>query len=253
MDDVFFIETCERALAASWPGRVSWAQPSWEIRFADGYTKRANSLWIFDPVNAPPGKGSFHAWKDWLASRGQPFYVKPPLHPAWDRFLENWQGFPSRVADPGLVMGLSLSQVLPDPVQPSPGLMVTIKEAPFEGWLGNSSPREKSQPSGWGLAGILEVVGPAGLAYSLVFEGQLVGWALLTVKDGWGSAASVEILDPFRGRGWGRFLMGELLAAAQAQGAQHFALQVRQGNLVAQNLYRSLGFEPWYGYHYLKF
>jgi ribosomal protein S18 acetylase RimI-like enzyme len=91
---------------------------------------------------------------------------------------------------------------------------------------------------------------PAGHHLSAVEDeetGQRVGdlWVAEHSSDFEGSAAfvySVEIYEPFRGRGWGRESM--LLAENQARelGHTHIALNVFGGNAVARSLYRSLGY-----------
>jgi ribosomal protein S18 acetylase RimI-like enzyme len=77
--------------------------------------------------------------------------------------------------------------------------------------------------------------------------GERVGdlWLAERSSDFEGTAAfvySVEIYEPFRGRGWGRQAM--LLAEDQARslGLSHIALNVFGGNDVARSLYRSLGY-----------
>jgi ribosomal protein S18 acetylase RimI-like enzyme len=53
----------------------------------------------------------------------------------------------------------------------------------------------------------------------------------------------VFVLPEYRGTGVGRQLMQELISEAARRGAARITLEVRTDNLVAQRLYRSLGFE----------
>lgn len=53
---------------------------------------------------------------------------------------------------------------------------------------------------------------------------------------------SIEIFEPFRGRGYGRRAMLLLEDEARARGLAHVALNVFGGNEVARSLYRSLGY-----------
>lgn len=53
---------------------------------------------------------------------------------------------------------------------------------------------------------------------------------------------SIEIFEPFRGRGYGRQAMLLLEDEARARGLAHVALNVFGGNEVARSLYRSLGY-----------
>jgi len=53
-----------------------------------------------------------------------------------------------------------------------------------------------------------------------------------------------------RGKGYGYGICAALLSTAQAAGARTAYLQVMQNNEIAQNLYRKLGFDVIYPYHY---
>ena len=53
-----------------------------------------------------------------------------------------------------------------------------------------------------------------------------------------------------RGRGHARLLCQHLLAQAQARGARHAYLQVDAANEAARSIYRQLGFDDAYPYHY---
>lgn len=55
---------------------------------------------------------------------------------------------------------------------------------------------------------------------------------------------SVAVRDIYRGRGFGRRLMQYLLDTAIEAGACRATLEVRISNLVARNLYVSMGFRP---------
>jgi len=65
-------------------------------------------------------------------------------------------------------------------------------------------------------------------------------------------AGLFDILTPpeHRGQGHAHRLCGALLALARAQGATEAYLQVGADNLIAQSLYRGLGFQVAYRYHY---
>jgi ribosomal protein S18 acetylase RimI-like enzyme len=53
---------------------------------------------------------------------------------------------------------------------------------------------------------------------------------------------SIEIAEPFRGRGYGRQAMQLLEDEVRARGLSHIALNVFGGNEAARSLYRSLGY-----------
>lgn len=58
-----------------------------------------------------------------------------------------------------------------------------------------------------------------------------------------GNITNVAIHPAVQGRGLSRIIMTALLEEARANGVKQVFLEVRTGNEVAQNLYRSFGFE----------
>lgn len=54
--------------------------------------------------------------------------------------------------------------------------------------------------------------------------------------------SNVAVLEPFRGRGFSRRMMEELLSQEKQLGIKIFLLEVRASNAVAISLYESLGF-----------
>ncbi len=55
--------------------------------------------------------------------------------------------------------------------------------------------------------------------------------------------ATIAIHPDFRGRGFGRKLLADVLRECIARGAKQATLEVRANNVVAQNLYKDFGFE----------
>ena len=54
----------------------------------------------------------------------------------------------------------------------------------------------------------------------------------------------------YRGLGLARELLMRLLALARTQGIRHAYLQVEAANITARRLYKHLGFQDLYAYHY---
>ena len=57
-----------------------------------------------------------------------------------------------------------------------------------------------------------------------------------------GHITNVAVHPDFRGEGIGRALISELLYLCEKEGITSFTLEVRESNIVAQNLYKSFGF-----------
>jgi len=77
--------------------------------------------------------------------------------------------------------------------------------------------------------------------------GERVGdlWLAERSSDFEGTAAfvySIEVYEPFRGRGYGRQAMLLAEDEVRARGLSHIALNVFGGNEVARSLYHSLGY-----------
>lgn len=68
--------------------------------------------------------------------------------------------------------------------------------------------------------------------------GMIVAWAILDEAH----IATIAVDPDYRGRGLGRRLLAVGLRAAYQRGARLSYLEVRRGNLVAQNLYQQFGF-----------
>jgi [ribosomal protein S18]-alanine N-acetyltransferase len=83
------------------------------------------------------------------------------------------------------------------------------------------------------------------VAYYLVMEadGMICGYGGMWVLFEEAHVTNVAILPEFRNLGRGRRLMIAMMERAAKRGAEKMTLEVREGNLVAQQLYASLGFE----------
>ena len=76
-----------------------------------------------------------------------------------------------------------------------------------------------------------------------VEDGRIVGWTFLWNLDEPGAAVfGLAVSDARQGRGIGRRLMAEVLAAAGSRGLRTVRLTVVQENMRARGLYESLGF-----------
>lgn len=74
-------------------------------------------------------------------------------------------------------------------------------------------------------------------------EGQLVGFGGMWLVVEEAHITTLAVDPPFRGLGIGERLLNALLSIAVERGMERATLEVRVGNLVAQNLYRKYGFQ----------
>lgn len=81
-------------------------------------------------------------------------------------------------------------------------------------------------------------------------NGRVVACAQTAREGEWVGLYDVFTAPEARGQGWSRKLCASVLMLACAQGARVAYLQVDAGNAAALAVYRHLGFEVAYGYHY---
>ena len=75
-----------------------------------------------------------------------------------------------------------------------------------------------------------------------VDHGQILGYAVIRVLADEGEIQRIAVYPNRRRQGIGRKLMDAMVAFARARGVRTMALEVRESNLGARNLYDSYGF-----------
>lgn len=89
-----------------------------------------------------------------------------------------------------------------------------------------------------------EMVNNPYASYVVMQENEaIIGYCGLWVVLEDGHITNVAVLPEYRGRKLGEALMMQTLELAKALGAQRVSLEVRVTNVVAQGLYRKLGFQ----------
>ncbi|WP_432483540.1 ribosomal protein S18-alanine N-acetyltransferase [Kineococcus esterisolvens] len=98
-------------------------------------------------------------------------------------------------------------------------------------------------PTAWSVETFWGELAAPGRTYLVALEGEeVVGYAGLVVSGADADVQTIGVARSAQGRGLGRALLRELLAAARAGGATHVLLEVRADNEPAQSLYASEGF-----------
>jgi ribosomal protein S18 acetylase RimI-like enzyme len=235
----------ERALNA-WPALQSLVVDGWLLRFADGYTKRANSACAL-PAGAAPLERVGPAIEDLYRRNGQSpiFRLNPFATPADDAWLDA-RGY-ARI-EPTAIM-----------VRPDPGHEVSTPDdralrfaaQPDETWLAGFVAGNRHgtgiRPT---LTTMLAAIRVEAFYATLVQDGAPCGYGLAVIERGHVGLFDILIDERLRGRGLGRRLVSGMLAEAARRGAKAAYLQVLETNTPAITLYRSLGFAARYGYAY---
>jgi len=235
----------ENALTG-WPALRTELRGGWALRFAFGYSKRANSV---HPLYKTSPRDSGERIRECEAAyhrAGLPSTFKLPSHSAWaglDRALAS-RGY--ETVDPSRV----LTRDLPPSSSVHRGFhsLETFTEAWHDGFFGAN-----------GVA-----LGQRNTARAMAFlvDRPVVGWVEQSgTPMGWGYAAvvgrqawiyDVVVSPAVRRRGYGRVLVRGLMEEARAKGATQACLQVVATNAQANALYEGLGFTEAYRYHYRR-
>ena len=236
----------EEASLNSWPALQQMLYDGWLLRFANGYTKRANS------VN--PLYGSAIEIDEKVATceriyqekglvpvfRLTPFAAPPNL----DDILVQRD---YRLIDPTLVMRLDLAG---QKFWSSPSLI--IRNEKVDDWMDIFCRLGQSSVEGHQThTEMLELIPSQRFLASLGDSGQIVACCLAVLENGYLGLFDLITDTAQRNKGYGTALMSSLLTWAQAEGTVLAYLQVMENNAPARHIYTAkLGFEVAYRYWY---
>jgi ribosomal protein S18 acetylase RimI-like enzyme len=240
--DIALVAACEERIVNAWPAPSTLMIEGWVVRFAHGYSGRANSA---SPLQAGAtlSEGALALIERLYAEAGLPPCIRltPLTQPGMARRLAA-RGYRLRDASIGMVAGLAGRA-------PAPVEGLTIAPSATPGWIAAVAARQspdKSDPEKLGAI-VRNIRLPAAFA-ALHVEGAPVALGLSVAERGMAEIGSVIVDAHARGKGHGRALIMGLMAWAQGQGCHSAYLQVEANNAVAIRLYESLGFSPAYLY-----
>jgi GNAT superfamily N-acetyltransferase len=237
--------TVEELTLNGWPCLQTVLYDGWVLRFADGYTRRANSA---NPLYAStlPLKEKVARCEDEYWGRGlnTVFKLTAASEPAGlDAFLDA-HGYAAEATSSVQIADLTGLDRAPDPA-------VEIAERLPAGWVeevcaaGGSSTRHAGT-----MAATLERIAPRAGFARLRVDGATAAVGLAVVERGYVGLFDIATLQAQRGRGLGTRLVGELLRWGREHGAHTGHLAVQCGNTPAEQLYAKLGFREVYRYWY---
>jgi ribosomal protein S18 acetylase RimI-like enzyme len=229
----------------AWPAFQTSLYDGWVIRFADGFSRRSNSIAPLYPscLNIME---KIRLCEAMCRARGQRivFKLTPASEPReLDRILSG-DGYRPE-AETG-VWTLSLRSATG-----APGADVVLQEAFSDEWvsalciLNAYAPRH--HPTVHALTRLIHA--PRTFA-SIRRNGKIVGCGLGVVRQGFLSFYDIVIEVTFRRQGLGRQIMTSLLEWGRRQSAAAAFLQVMADNPVAMAMYEGLGFREQYRYVY---
>jgi ribosomal protein S18 acetylase RimI-like enzyme len=238
------IRSIEELSLNAWPALQTMVWDGWVLRFADGYTRRANSV---NPLY--PGDTDLSSKIEACARiyRGQGldvvFKITPAVQPA---HLDD------ALAARGYVINAQTSvQILTLNGQKLSATDVTLTESLTDDWLSAFWEMSHTQPQHHAIhRQMLGHILPATCFAYLRQQNQIIACGLGVCQQQFVGLYDIVTHPNFRGQGYGTQIVQSILAWGQAQGAPTAYLQVMLNNPPALRLYARLGFNELYQYWY---
>jgi N-acetylglutamate synthase len=231
----------EARLLNVWPALRTEMIKGWALRFADGYTGRANSA----SAITPGARMTDALLKQTVAMYRQEglvpqVRVSPVAHPDTESILRR-HGFASR--------GLAHTMIadIDTPLKPDARIALAAK-TDFDWCVGVTSRQEAARRNPQALHAIVSRISVPARFATVVIDGEAVGFGMAAIDQGWMELGSLVIDERHRGKGLGRRLVSTLLHWGRTEDVHKAFLQVDVTNATAFGLYRGLGFQVLYDY-----
>lgn len=232
----------EERLINCWPAVTTLFMQGWALRFANGYSARANSASaiVQGAVMTP---ALLDDMERLFAQEGlTPTARVTPVADAGTADFLFARGY--KVKDEAITMMRDLTH---DTAMAD--ARVGLAASPNDDWLTGISVRQ--QASKRNPAHLLDIVSRIKLlaAFATIHDkGEPLGFGVAVVDRGWVEFGSIMIDAEARGRGLGHALVSAMMQWGAQQGARRAFLQVDVENAPALKLYERLGFMPVYRY-----
>lgn len=237
----------ERALNA-WPALQTAHVEGWLLRFAEGFTKRANSACALPGAAALAGvlpeiEAQYRQRGIACCIRLTPF---APPGSAEHLASRGW-----RLFDETLIEVAPLAPAGPPSAPMGPPIELTWTDRAGEAWIdGYAAASGRPDLRRDTLARMLDAIGQPVAFATLTDAGEPVSFGMAVRERGATGLFDIATAARHRGRGHARRLVSGLLAWGAAGGDHQVYLQVTASNAPALALYRGLGFAEAYRYLY---
>jgi N-acetylglutamate synthase-like GNAT family acetyltransferase len=239
------VKLIEEIAMNAWPSLQTMFYDGWIIRFADGYTKRANSV---NPLYSSYGNVNekISTCERLFKAKGLLPTYKMTASVSPDNLDELLERSGYRTIDYTKVLMMDVSEIAEPFVQ-----NVTVKGYPDEKWLNDycrlNKVREQNKIT---LGKILDNIMPTKYFVSLLLENEVIACGIAVIENSFVGLFDIVVDERHRNQGYGRQLLLNLLHVGKCQGAKNAYLQVLVNNLPAFRLYTKLGFKEVYKYWY---
>jgi N-acetylglutamate synthase len=241
------VQALETRLVNAWPSLETQIVDDWILRFAKGYSKRANSA---SPLL--PGASLDDAQIDQIVKQFEAHNLRPTFRltslqaPDVDERLAR-RGFIEIEPTCGMMAPLSEAANIEPQVELDP--TVVIDAAPKPRWIKEVAASYGGDKADHLVLGeILERIRQPAAYATLSLDARPSAWGLAVTERGFVGLFDIVVAPDLRGLGLGRQIVCALMEWARQQGAENAYLQVRESNTGARDLYRTLGFSDVYRY-----
>jgi N-acetylglutamate synthase len=252
----------EELSLSGWPALQTAVYDGWILRFAEGHTKRSNSV---NPLYASTIgiDEKIEACERAYARRRLPTIFKiteaesqKPIDEALEERLY------ARI-DETAVRTLDLAALSAEGACAAADRnmgeasrdcrdCVAISDRFEEPWIEAFCACSKSEARRGTIGRILANVDAGAIVASARRGGEIVGCGYGALDRGWVGLFDIVVAKDVRRQGYGEAIVAAILEAAAGAGARRAYLQVVVGNAAAERLYDKLGFEEKYRYWYRR-
>ncbi len=244
------IDEIEAAALNAWPAAQQYLLDGYVVRFAQGYTKRANSVNRLRPPRIAPAE-LVPLCEDLYRARGLLSIfrlIDSAESAALDGFLAQ-RGY--QMLDQTVVMTCAAAVAADGAAAPQGAFTAQFVQMELDDWL--DAYMQLSQAARHTRAAhraILQAIVPPRLFAALVVDGEPLACGMGVLDRQRLGLFDIVTHAAHRRQGLGGRLMLQMAGWAQERGAATCYLQVVERNSAARNLYARLGFTDAYGYWY---
>lgn len=240
----------EEAALRAWPAHADSDFDGWRLRFADGYTRRANSVTPLAPSRLAI-EDKIATCERLYGERGLPtiFRLTPFAPPDLDDILLR-RGY--RLGDRVQVWARSLDPSNALPPRRLPGRVLgRVQVHAINTWLDIFGALSGAPPANRPAhRAVLNAVPGVRRLLAMLVDGRPVACGMSVFSDGLLGLFDLVTAAEQRGRGYGSEILRRALQWGSRAGAADAYLQVLERNTTAQRMYDRLGFRQVYKYHY---
>jgi GNAT superfamily N-acetyltransferase len=232
-------EKLEIICAKAWPAPVEEPLGEWVLRWADGFTGRANSaLAVGDPGRPVPE--ALRAVCDFAHARA----ISPVVQVLAGSELERAVAAAGWREQTQHAAGHEVA-VLTGPLPSGPAPSAEVLDQPTSAWW------ELTEGTTAPSAAQRHVVTTGKVGYGVVtVDGTTAGVVRGALVENWLHVARLAVAPEFRRRGLATTVLRALAGWGRAHGADQWVLQVATGNAGALALYSALGCSEHHTYRY---